>query len=149
MDTKKPALRKRKPHRKSRSGCRNCKLRRVKCDETRPTCRNCIGQCVICNYDATPSSSQASTSTVIRDDDLSVSIPGTILANDFLVTDLNRMVSSQYPQNWTSNQLRALGKHDIDRLNRWHTRTVFTLGPHHMSLCYKLAVSKHATEVCR
>lgn len=151
MDTKKPSLepvlRKRKTHRKSRSGCRNCKLRRVKCDETRPACRNCIGLLVICNYDSTTPSQASLSSTDIRDDDLKFSIFETNLANDALVTVLNRMVDSQYPQTWDSNKFRALGKHDIDRLNRWHTRTVFTLGPDLMSLCYQLTVSKDATRV--
>ncbi|KAL2784919.1 hypothetical protein BJX66DRAFT_74722 [Aspergillus keveii] len=32
----------RRTHTKSRAGCLTCKKRRVKCDETRPTCRNCI-----------------------------------------------------------------------------------------------------------
>jgi hypothetical protein len=33
--------RKRKSHVKRRSGCRTCKLRRVRCDEEHPKCRNC------------------------------------------------------------------------------------------------------------
>ncbi|KAL3490509.1 hypothetical protein BJX62DRAFT_238145 [Aspergillus germanicus] len=32
----------RRTHTKSRAGCLTCKKRRVKCDETRPSCRNCI-----------------------------------------------------------------------------------------------------------
>lgn len=153
MDTGTPSLessslRKRKPHRKSRSGCRNCKLRRVKCDETRPACHNCIGQFVRCNYDLMSGSSKAlASSTEIRDDDLTFSISDTNLANDALVTDLNQMVHSQYPRKWSSNGYRALGKSDIDRLNRWHTQTVHTLGPDLMSRCYQLTVSKHATQV--
>ncbi|KAK9351006.1 hypothetical protein V1523DRAFT_442222 [Lipomyces doorenjongii] len=43
--------RKRRAHRKSRQGCRNCKLRRVKCDETRPRCKKCTTFAVSCNYD--------------------------------------------------------------------------------------------------
>ncbi|CAG8280401.1 unnamed protein product [Penicillium nalgiovense] len=31
----------RRPHPKSRHGCSSCKRRRVKCDETRPVCKNC------------------------------------------------------------------------------------------------------------
>ncbi|KZL80332.1 c6 zinc finger domain protein [Colletotrichum incanum] len=31
-----------RPHKKSRTGCKNCKTRKVKCDEARPTCRNCM-----------------------------------------------------------------------------------------------------------
>jgi hypothetical protein len=62
--------RKRRSHKKSRQGCRNCKLRRVKvrvtwsivfqesitndcpkCDETRPKCTKCTSFGVACNYD--------------------------------------------------------------------------------------------------
>ncbi|KAJ5749180.1 uncharacterized protein N7511_010876 [Penicillium nucicola] len=55
--TKKQALagqepRKRRVHTKSRQGCRNCKIRRVKCDETHPRCRKCLEYGVSCNYPA-------------------------------------------------------------------------------------------------
>ncbi|KAE8418128.1 hypothetical protein BDV36DRAFT_283255 [Aspergillus pseudocaelatus] len=45
-----PRLRLRKAHRKSRNGCRNCKLRRVKCDEVQPACQRCSAYGVLCNY---------------------------------------------------------------------------------------------------
>ena len=37
-------------HTKSRLGCRNCKLRRVKCDESKPQCNRCTSFGVACNY---------------------------------------------------------------------------------------------------
>ncbi|OAL25683.1 chorismate synthase [Fonsecaea multimorphosa] len=36
--------------RKSRFGCRNCKLRKLKCDETRPHCVRCRTYGVLCNF---------------------------------------------------------------------------------------------------
>ncbi|KAJ0316266.1 hypothetical protein COL5a_011621 [Colletotrichum fioriniae] len=39
-----------RPHKKSRTGCKNCKTRKVKCDEARPTCRNCLLRKANCNY---------------------------------------------------------------------------------------------------
>ncbi|KAL1901101.1 hypothetical protein Sste5346_002168 [Sporothrix stenoceras] len=39
--------------RKSRFGCRNCKLRKVKCDETRPYCTKCNKYGVLCNFSLT------------------------------------------------------------------------------------------------
>ncbi|KAF2477691.1 uncharacterized protein BDR25DRAFT_275020 [Lindgomyces ingoldianus] len=48
--------RKRKVHSKSRKGCGNCKLRRVKCDETRPQCNKCVSYGVSCNFDKKQSS---------------------------------------------------------------------------------------------
>ncbi|KAH7186378.1 hypothetical protein BKA60DRAFT_613683 [Fusarium oxysporum] len=40
----------RRPHRKSRRGCRECKRRKVKCDEIRPSCFNCTRYHVLCVY---------------------------------------------------------------------------------------------------
>ncbi|PGH04907.1 hypothetical protein GX51_03203 [Blastomyces parvus] len=40
----------RRPHRKSRTGCANCRKRRVKCDETKPRCRRCETHGVCCDY---------------------------------------------------------------------------------------------------
>ncbi|KAF3398110.1 hypothetical protein F1880_005993 [Penicillium rolfsii] len=55
MALKKPSpgehgARRRRPHTKSRRGCRNCKLRHVKCDESQPQCQKCLDFGVICNY---------------------------------------------------------------------------------------------------
>lgn len=52
-DDEKPYHSKR-PHKKSRAGCKNCKARKVKCDEARPTCRSCRLRKTECIY---PSSS--------------------------------------------------------------------------------------------
>ncbi|KAK4640271.1 hypothetical protein QC761_605550 [Podospora bellae-mahoneyi] len=39
-----------RPHRKSRTGCRNCKSRKVKCDEAKPSCRACTARNDRCVY---------------------------------------------------------------------------------------------------
>ncbi|KAF2661145.1 hypothetical protein K491DRAFT_587689 [Lophiostoma macrostomum CBS 122681] len=39
----------RRPHVKSRSGCQNCKKRKVKCGEERPSCRNCSRRGDLCD----------------------------------------------------------------------------------------------------
>ncbi|KAH1800645.1 hypothetical protein KXX35_004063, partial [Aspergillus fumigatus] len=36
--------------RRSRSGCYTCRLRRKKCDESHPACKNCTNLCVRCEY---------------------------------------------------------------------------------------------------
>ncbi|EHA51431.1 hypothetical protein MGG_13350 [Pyricularia oryzae 70-15] len=41
---------KRKAHRKSRTGCLGCRIRRVKCDEGRPRCRACLRRNESCRY---------------------------------------------------------------------------------------------------
>ncbi|RPA78591.1 hypothetical protein BJ508DRAFT_416466 [Ascobolus immersus RN42] len=40
----------RKSHTKSRKGCGNCKNRRIKCDETKPSCNKCMRQGIDCDY---------------------------------------------------------------------------------------------------
>ncbi|KAF4780470.1 Upc2 protein [Colletotrichum scovillei] len=54
-------MRQRTPHRKSRFGCKECKQRHVKCDESRPACVNCTTALRRCSYldteAAVPSSS--------------------------------------------------------------------------------------------
>merc|ERR1711939_429982 len=45
-------------HSKSRTGCARCKTRRVKCDEKKPTCSNCVRQGAECVYsNASPTAS--------------------------------------------------------------------------------------------
>ncbi|KAK6333647.1 hypothetical protein TWF730_003831 [Orbilia blumenaviensis] len=57
-------------HNKSRAGCRGCKERRIKCDEGRPICSNCIRRSTICEYEKlaepneTPAPSPAESSAV-------------------------------------------------------------------------------------
>ncbi|KAL7813307.1 N-terminal fungal transcription regulatory domain-containing protein [Trichoderma gracile] len=37
-------------HKKSRTGCQRCRIRRVKCDETKPICNNCTRLDLECGY---------------------------------------------------------------------------------------------------
>ncbi|KAL2022777.1 hypothetical protein VTK56DRAFT_4593 [Thermocarpiscus australiensis] len=41
----------RRSHRKSRTGCRRCKSRKIKCDEVHPRCGNCVKHGVACDYE--------------------------------------------------------------------------------------------------
>ncbi|KAK3290353.1 uncharacterized protein B0H64DRAFT_479358 [Chaetomium fimeti] len=41
---------KRKAHHKSRMGCKNCKARKIKCDEKKPSCSNCTRRQVDCDF---------------------------------------------------------------------------------------------------
>ncbi|CRK20199.1 hypothetical protein BN1723_012067 [Verticillium longisporum] len=40
----------RRSHPKSRTGCQTCKKRKIKCDEHKPSCRNCIKHAVACDF---------------------------------------------------------------------------------------------------
>ncbi|EMD65253.1 hypothetical protein COCSADRAFT_36572 [Bipolaris sorokiniana ND90Pr] len=44
----------RRAHRKSRAGCRECKRRRIKCSEGKPSCTHCTRHHVSCVYDIAP-----------------------------------------------------------------------------------------------
>ncbi|EME39897.1 hypothetical protein DOTSEDRAFT_99043, partial [Dothistroma septosporum NZE10] len=55
-----PVVRVRAKHSKTRTGCRTCRLRHVKCDEERPSCRACNRAGRVCaGYDHVPSSTQS------------------------------------------------------------------------------------------
>ncbi|KAI0456086.1 hypothetical protein F5B21DRAFT_170879 [Xylaria acuta] len=43
-----------RPHRKSRAGCKQCKRRKVKCDEAKPTCKACTLRKEQCVYPNAP-----------------------------------------------------------------------------------------------
>ncbi|KAF3903348.1 hypothetical protein AA313_de0208061 [Arthrobotrys entomopaga] len=51
----KQAFRHRKSHIKSKNGCFSCKDRRVKCDEDKPECQNCLKRTLRCEYPPPPS----------------------------------------------------------------------------------------------
>ncbi|KAL4867230.1 hypothetical protein BDV12DRAFT_123298 [Aspergillus spectabilis] len=53
-------MRHRKPHRKSRDGCRLCKKRKIKCDEGKPRCTNCVKSRVTCSFDHQSSARESS-----------------------------------------------------------------------------------------
>lgn len=51
----------RRSHTKSRKGCKTCKARHIRCDETTPHCNNCLKHEVRCDYlDTIPVSPQPS-----------------------------------------------------------------------------------------
>lgn len=56
-------IRPRKSHHKSRSGCGNCKRRRIKCDENKPACSKCVHHAIECDFLSTPATSSASPSS--------------------------------------------------------------------------------------
>ncbi|KAH4001195.1 hypothetical protein HBI56_012660 [Parastagonospora nodorum] len=55
----------RRPHKKSRLGCEECKRRHVKCDEARPNCTNCLTVSRTCIYQSSSSSTTRSSSAPI------------------------------------------------------------------------------------
>lgn len=120
--------RKRRSHRKSRNGCRNCRLRRVKCDEKRPFCNKCSDYGISCNYnpsvpDLEPL--QGTTNVTTMTTALGPSpLSHKRLAIDMITTSLQQDRSAQ------ANFLGVLRFQDynMELLEKFQTRTVFCLG---------------------
>lgn len=146
--------RKRKAHTKSRSGCGNCKIRRVKvrmdcspglhryfrntvtltcirlqCDEAKPKCRKCIGFGVSCNYGATGSTSVG---------ELVLSFEGSscmeapskapISMNQTMLDLINYNMRHSPSGKLLGDQVYKLTAQDLEVLDRFSSRTILTLG---------------------
>ncbi|OIW31917.1 hypothetical protein CONLIGDRAFT_667736 [Coniochaeta ligniaria NRRL 30616] len=57
ITTKQPVNMTEKAKKRTRTGCITCKIRRVKCDETKPSCNRCLAQKRICDGYPPPSTS--------------------------------------------------------------------------------------------
>ncbi|KAK9328257.1 hypothetical protein V1520DRAFT_346561 [Lipomyces starkeyi] len=113
--------RKRRTHKKSRLGCPNCKLRRVKCDETRPQCKNCKSFGVSCNYDLNVA-------------DLQLYISGT--------ASITKSPAFLFPVN--NDSTFQLDRQSLDRLGRFQVRTVHSIGPARIAQFYQNEVIRLA-----
>ncbi|KAH8601613.1 hypothetical protein B0O99DRAFT_735993 [Bisporella sp. PMI_857] len=56
----------RKPHSKARTGCQNCKRRKIKCDESKPSCANCTRRSLHCSFDTASGLSQCFANPELR-----------------------------------------------------------------------------------
>ncbi|KAK1241965.1 hypothetical protein MKX07_007788 [Trichoderma sp. CBMAI-0711] len=147
-------VRKRKTHRKSRLGCGNCKIRSVKCDEAKPSCRRCHASGFICNYSRTIPALQLSHANVLS---LSLNLgharPRTAQPDSY-VTDSIFKESSLQPGLQIPIILPLQGKlgtyvlqpQDYAALSRFQTRTGETLGNAASRKCYRQAMASLAKE---
>ena len=55
-----------RPHKKSRAGCKSCKARKVKCDEARPTCKACRLRRTECFYTSSPPTAPSTNATTTK-----------------------------------------------------------------------------------
>ncbi|UKZ78842.1 hypothetical protein TrVFT333_006588 [Trichoderma virens FT-333] len=125
-------VRKRKTHRKSRLGCGNCKIRGVKCDESKPTCRRCHISGFTCNYSRTIPTLQLSHSSILRLDFSRSQTP----VVDLLPTDSIFWEASLQPALRIPIVLPLQGRlgeytlrpGDYAALHRFQTRTAASLG---------------------
>ncbi|KAJ5578239.1 uncharacterized protein N7459_007203 [Penicillium hispanicum] len=134
--------RRRRAHTKSRRGCRNCKLRRVKCDEGRPQCQKCLSFGVACNYNAPHEADLEPTWQVGSPKDSFGSFAGQVVFSS------NPPSRSLLPvvvvgSGFDSFQLDA---ESIARLDRFRHRTVFTFAFTHALDIYQNDVMKLGIE---
>ncbi|KAF7546431.1 hypothetical protein G7046_g9299 [Stylonectria norvegica] len=119
-------IRHRKTHRKSRLGCGNCKLRSIKCDETKPTCNRCFAAGFACNFSRSVPSLQLE------------------LAGAFKI-DLSPGLPAPLPRLRIPVALPVSGKvgeyemtaSDFAALERFRTRTVMTVGSRNTRHLYR------------
>ncbi|KAF2876592.1 hypothetical protein BDV95DRAFT_561151 [Massariosphaeria phaeospora] len=135
--------RKRRAHAKSRKGCANCKLRRVKCDEARPQCRRCTSYGVSCGYDGTQPSldltAKGSFQVELSSGSQTRFGPGpqasSISTDKTLVTMINQSLHAEaakipidsvqeheYGMSWNFTAT------DLEAVHRFANRTVLTIG---------------------
>ncbi|KAJ5895590.1 hypothetical protein N7495_007281 [Penicillium taxi] len=122
----------RRPHRKSRHGCLECKRRRVKCDEARPVCSNCAKRHSDCEYGSSssllwaneepgaPQSTRTSGSDSCQQLDPVLGFPAT--------TD-SLGLFNRLGNNYSSASLPALALnlHDLELMMQWCNSTFYTL----------------------
>ncbi|KAM6476868.1 hypothetical protein HDV62DRAFT_402558 [Trichoderma sp. SZMC 28011] len=145
-------VRKRKTHRKSRLGCGNCKIRGVKCDESKPTCRRCHASGFTCNYSRAAPTLQLSHSSVLRFDLSPSQVQGpvvSVLPADSIFWDVSLQPALRIPivlplQGRLGEY--ALRPQDYAALHRFQTRTSASLGTLSQRKWYPKIVSGLAKE---
>ncbi|KAJ9143348.1 putative C6 finger domain protein [Pleurostoma richardsiae] len=140
QDGKENPSRKRRAHTRSRKGCPNCRIRRVKCDEGRPQCRRCRVYGVVCNYAADVTDLQASAeghpSMELQEHRQSLALrknaeaPIAPPSPAIIISDGSVTVT--------------LEGQDMDLLSHYILRTLPSLGNHKMAKLYQTSVMRLA-----
>ncbi|KAE8445418.1 hypothetical protein EG329_013431 [Mollisiaceae sp. DMI_Dod_QoI] len=137
----KGANRKLRAHKKSRRGCGNCKLRAVKCDETRPICKRCKSYSVICNYDKKLPELELSSNGVFH-----VSVLND--PSSAQETDVPKSIAPSLKQGLAAS-LESHASHDLSHyefelLHRFQTRTVLAITTPRSLPVYQSSILKYA-----
>lgn len=112
-------MRRRKAHKKSRHGCANCKLRSIKCDETKPYCKRCESFNVVCCYGRSKFSAESLTVKPSFRVHIDTSSPAVV-----------RSLPAPLPISGSRHSLETyqLVAEDIPLIEKFQRRTVWTLG---------------------
>lgn len=131
-------------HTKSKRGCRNCKLRKVKCDETHPGCKNCMRYSVACNYNQNGPELQTTTELLYRADALSPSV-SVCSVNETIAAMMNSSISFyEDSSRLTPYQFQV---QDLSTLSRFQERTVLTISSSQVGCVYQRELIQLMTRV--
>ncbi|KFY25979.1 hypothetical protein V493_04332 [Pseudogymnoascus sp. VKM F-4281 (FW-2241)] len=127
---KAPIVPKRRNHKKSRGGCGNCKIRSVKCDETKPGCKRCTAYGVSCSYNPNAANLQPlfGGTTMIKQDSPKAQRPITqAQANQTRLSAFPRLANA-LPVVSDDYAGIEMDTQSLERLRRFHLRIVPTMG---------------------
>ncbi|KUJ14571.1 uncharacterized protein LY89DRAFT_143351 [Mollisia scopiformis] len=138
----KGTVRKIRAHKKSRQGCGNCKLRAVKCDESRPICKRCKAYGVVCNYgrkspDLELSSSGGFHVSVLNDSSLSSPEAGVPKS---IAPSLKQGLAASL-ESYASD---GLSRWEFELLHRFQLRTIYTVTTAKSLAIYQSSILKYA-----
>ncbi|KAF2195174.1 hypothetical protein K469DRAFT_743806 [Zopfia rhizophila CBS 207.26] len=136
--------RKRKTHTKSRRGCGNCKLRRVKCDEAKPGCKKCISYGVSCNYDTKASELDLSANGAFQvefwqESEKLQSSP--VCINQSMVTMIDDSLKAATLAALGNEKEWKFTEEDLEIVKRFQSRTVMTIGTSYSAPMYRDSIT--------
>ncbi|KAH8882893.1 hypothetical protein GQ53DRAFT_753216 [Thozetella sp. PMI_491] len=115
--------RKRKAHTKSRGGCGNCKLRRVKCDEAKPSCKRCKSYGVACTYDRVATELQPFSEGAFVLSAPQLEVNPLSMSQTFL-----GLLNDSLRRQAVKDRAWQLTNYDLVLLNKFHDRAAMTIG---------------------
>lgn len=125
-----PSLRprQRKAHKKSRAGCRNCKLRRIKCDEATPTCAKCLDFAVVCNYNPKVPDLQPLGLRIQVERTGTELIQSPLMRKQHHIAIISNSMLDNQPSPAASSSYLNFGLDELARIHRFQTRTALYVG---------------------
>lgn len=119
----------RKSRGKSRAGCGNCKMRRTKCDETRPLCRKCRSSGYACDFSQSGEALQSTYENVAARKALS---RYQCFTSDAILSNMNGVISSVSVES-QDVPTYLLKFQDLQVLFRYQTRTLGSSTPENVA----------------
>jgi Fungal Zn(2)-Cys(6) binuclear cluster domain/Fungal specific transcription factor domain len=138
-----PAPRSRKPHRKSRLGCANCKSRRVKCDEGKPRCSTCTSRNEVCSFAKGYSQSPGDSAEATVADAWRAIVPANVVT---ISTSVSEAASINESLTQGGAFKRGFAEADLDLLRHFERFTSTTIGDEQTQNAYRAIVPRLATE---